>query len=126
MDDSEHLYTAEEANDVLPEARRRLSEIVDMTRQLHGIARAVNTGQPAEEHGGVPEAKALEAHIDEALGWFRERGIQVKGIAPALLDFPAAVDGETVLLCWREGEDRVTEYHPIETGYIGRRPIPDP
>lgn len=119
----DRTFTPAEANTVLPEARERLGRVVDMTRDLHELARAVNAGD--EGRGGVPEAKALEARIDEALGWFREAGIQVKGIAPALLDFPAEIDGETVLLCWREGEDEITTYHPLETGYIGRRPLPD-
>ena len=120
----DRTFTPAEANDLLPEARQRLERVVGMTRELHELARAVNAGESGQ--GGVPEAKALEARIDEALGWFREEGIQVKGIAPALLDFPAELDGETVLLCWREGEDEITTYHPLETGYLGRQPLPHP
>lgn len=120
----DRTFTPTEANDLLPEARERLDRVVGMTRQLHELARAMNAGESGQ--GGVPEAKALEARIDEELGWFRDEGIQVKGIAPALLDFPAEIDGETVLLCWREGEDEITTYHPLETGYIGRRPLPHP
>ena len=118
----DRTFTLTEANDLLPEARERLERVVAMTRELHELARAVNAGESGQ--GGVPEAKALEARIDEALGWFRDAGIQVKGIAPALLDFPAEVDGQTVLLCWREGEDEITTFHPLETGYIGRQPLP--
>lgn len=75
----------------------------------------------------MAEAKAAEASADEQLGWFHRQGIQVKGIAPALLDFPARAvrDGATVhvLLCWREGEDDIAAFHPPETGYLGREPL---
>ncbi|HEY2125863.1 MAG TPA: DUF2203 family protein [Streptosporangiaceae bacterium] len=29
--------------------------------------------------------------------------MDVKGVAPLLVDFPATLNGETVLLCWLEG-----------------------
>lgn len=42
--------------------------------------------------------------MSELLGWFPENGIDLKGLAPLLIDFPAVLDGEPVLLCWLEGE----------------------
>ncbi len=113
------------ASELLPEARRRIGQIAAMTSDLQQRSAAIQAGDaPA---GSVPEAKALEARIDERMGWFRERGVQVKGIAPALLDFPATatIDGERrdVLLCWREGEEEIAFFHPPETGYLGRTPV---
>ena len=45
--------------------------------------------------GGLPEAKALEARLSEILGWFSAEGLDLKGIAPLLLDFPAQLGGDT-------------------------------
>ncbi len=121
----EPTFTYESAAALLPEARARIAEIADASARLQRLAMAIRAGDAAD--GDVPRAKALEAQIDADLGWFRERGVQVKGVAPALLDFPARAsrDGESlvVLLCWREGEDALAWYHPVETGYIGRAPI---
>lgn len=117
-------FTLEEASALLPEARTRISRVASMTAQLQGISRAVTAGEQSDV-GGIPEAKALEARIDEELDWFREHGVQVKGVAPALLDFPARAGGRQVLLCWREGEEDIVSYHPPEAGYLGRRPIED-
>jgi hypothetical protein len=120
-----HYFTLEEARQLLPEARRRLEDIAELSADLQDQALAIHGGEAP--NGAIPEAKALEARIDEQLGWFREQGVQVKGIAPALLDFPAkaTVSGKRsdVLLCWREGEDDLTHFHPLDTGYLGRRPI---
>lgn len=117
----EQLFTLDQARELLPEARRRIAEIAEMAAELQRHSREL------QRPGAVAEAKGLEAHIDDRLGWFRERGIQVKGIAPALLDFPAeaTVDGETreVLLCWREGEPTITHLHDPDAGYLGRRPM---
>lgn len=118
-------FTLDEALELLPEARRRIAEIAGMTADLQRRARDLREGEA--ERGAIPEAKSLEAHIDEELGWFRERGVQVKGIAPALLDFPAraTIEGEPqeVLLCWREGEETITHFHAPDAGYLGRTPV---
>lgn len=121
----EPIYTYETAAALLPEARRRIGEVAEHSARLQRLALAIRADEADE--GDVPHAKALEAQLDDELGWFRDQGIQVKGVAPALLDFPAraVADGheQVVLLCWREGEDALAWYHPVETGYLGRAPI---
>ena len=51
-------------------------------------------------------------------------GAQVKDLASGLLDFPFERAGETVLLCWRVGEDEIRFWHGIEEGFAGRKPLP--
>jgi hypothetical protein len=121
------LFSYRTAADLLPEAQRRIGGVARLSGELQRLVAEVDRGAAAP--GAVAEAKATEARIDEELGWFRDRGVQVKSVAPALLDFPAhaVVDGheQVVLLCWREGEDALAWYHPVETGYLGRVPIAD-
>jgi hypothetical protein len=52
-------------------------------------------------------------------------GVELKGIAPLLLDFPADLDDVPVLLCWLEGETGLTWYHRTDLGFAGRRRLPD-
>lgn len=47
-------------------------------------------------------------------------------MAALLVDFPATLNGETVLLCWLEGEHELGWYHKPEHGFAGRRLIPAP
>jgi hypothetical protein len=123
----ERRFSLEEASALLPEARRRIAEVARMSAELQRLALTIQRGE--HDPGAIPEAKALEARTDDRLSWFREQGILVKGVAPALLDFPARghVDGEErdVLLCWREGEDEIAFFHPPDTGYLGRAPLTD-
>jgi hypothetical protein len=49
-------------------------------------------------------------------------GIEVKAV-DGLVDFRALLDGRTVYLCWRFGEEKITHWHELDAGYGGRRPI---
>jgi hypothetical protein len=39
------------------------------------------------------------------------------------VDFPGEREGERVWLCWLAGEERVGHWHPLDTGFSGRRPL---
>ena len=120
-----HRYTLDEAQALLPEARARIAEAAALVADLQRVLRQLRTGTaPA---GTVEQATLLEADVDAAFGWFEDQGVQIKSLAPALLDFPARAirDGEAVdvLLCWRDDEDAIAYYHPPEGGYAVREPV---
>ena len=54
-----------------------------------------------------------------------ERGIRFPagGLEHGLLDFPTTFEGRWVYLCWRRGEPRVSQWHEVDAGFSGRRPI---
>jgi hypothetical protein len=119
----DRIFTLEEARLLMPELLSRADEVVRARADLVELQSALNLGA-GSPLGGLPEAKALEAQLSETLGWFTAEGLDLKGIAPLLLDFPARLDGDTVLLCWLEGERELGWYHKPEHGFAGRRPIP--
>jgi hypothetical protein len=118
------MFTLEKARDLLPEVLERTDELIAIRADLVELQAALARGMSLPLLGGLPEAKGLQARLSELLGWFPENGLELKGIAPLLLDFPAEIDGEPVLLCWLEGERDLTWYHKAELGFAGRRPIP--
>ena len=77
----------------------------------------------ASPHGGLAEAKALEARMHAAMERFTGMGVQIKGFAPLLLDLPGERDGVPVLWCWLEGDADIGWYHRLDTGFAGRRPV---
>lgn len=118
-------YGLADAQALLPEARRRIGDVAAMVADLRHLMGLVESGRaPA---AAVDDIDALERGIEAAMAWFEDQAIQVKGLSPALLDFPARAirDGEVieVLLCWRDDEDTIAYYHPPETGYRGREPV---
>jgi hypothetical protein len=120
-----HVFTVAEARQLLPDVRTRAAELVAVRADLVDLQEALAHGTRSPL-GALPEAKGLEARLSELLGSFTEQGLDVKGVAPLLLDFPARLGGETVLLCWLEGEQELGWYHKPEHGFAGRRVIPAP
>jgi hypothetical protein len=116
------LFTLTEARALMPEVQRRAAAYIVLRADFAEAGAALRAGNPAAV-GGIAEAKSLEARVHEEIEWFREQGIQVKGVAPLLIDFPALAEGRQVLLCWLEGEAELAWYHPAELGFMGRRRI---
>lgn len=70
----------------------------------------------AERDKTVQRIKDVVAEIDAT-------GVQVKDLDTGLLDFPCLVDGRTILLCWKMGEDKITHWHGVDEGFAGRKPV---
>lgn len=113
-------FTLAEARGLMPEVQRRAAAYIDL-RADFAEARAAGAAR-----GGLAELKSLEARLHEQLEWFHTEGIQVKGVAPLLIDFPSSRNGRNILLCWLEGEPELAWYHPVESGFMGRRRIDHP
>lgn len=128
-------FTPDEANAALADVRPLVEQMVEQRRaHVDALARQEELEARIRGNGGgIPpaeladaaaeverEARALAHVIDELAG----RGVQVKDIDTGLVDFPALRHGETVLLCWRLGEDEVGYWHTLEAGFAGRRPLP--
>ena len=52
-----------------------------------------------------------------------QHGCFLKDIDLGLVDFPGEVDNQVVFLCWQFGEQRISAWHEIESGFSGRRPL---
>jgi hypothetical protein len=66
--------------------------------------------------------KALQ-ETQDTLSEIDEIGVQVKDLDKGLLDFPCAMEGKTILLCWKLGEKEIGYWHSEEEGFAGRKPI---
>ncbi len=116
----DRIFTVDEARAVLTELSKPIEAFVAQRAEFAEL-RWLLDHDPALAEGGVAELKALEARLDTGLAAVRDRGIQVKGLAPLLLDFPATLDTQSVLLCWLEGDSTIEWYHRVELGFMGRR-----
>lgn len=118
----DRTFTIAEAREAVPALTAHVERLVVLRADLADAHAALAGG--AEPSGGLPEVKALEARLQEAVDWFGVMGIQLKGIAPVIVDFPAELDGQRVLLCWLEGESELAWFHPEGIGFMGRRRLP--
>ena len=125
MTADERLYTVEEADAVLPDLRERLERIRDARQVLLREAELVKEKVVADVGGAAPGAAYREATatLRAELERLSAENILLRDPETGLIDFPAERDGELVFLCWRLGEDRVANWHPLDTGFAGRRPL---
>ena len=115
-------FTVDQARATLAELRPVVDELIRLRGDAAELAAAVQQGS-ASDLGGLPELKAAEARLNELLAGMARAGLEIKGIAPLLLDFPSTRDGVPVLLCWLEGEPELGWYHRLDLGFLGRRPL---
>jgi len=132
---SERTFTLEEAQTLLPILEsllrnalsgKKLIEEIESELQALGHRIFLNGGtlvnivhfarRKAEREKALQRVKDSVAEIDAT-------GVQVKDLDIGLLDFPCVVDGETILLCWKLGEKKITHWHGTTEGLAGRKPI---
>ena len=63
------------------------------------------------------------AAIERMLERIQVYGVVIKDVNAGLLDFLSQRDGRDVYLCWRYGEDSVSHFHELHTGFAGRQEI---
>ncbi|MPZ28085.1 MAG: DUF2203 family protein [Micromonosporaceae bacterium] len=114
--------TLAEARAALAELRPRLNALVQVRADLAELRADLVAGDTSPL-GGRAEAKGLEARFYAELERLAASGVQVKGWAPLLLDWPGVRDGTPVLWCWLEGELEIGWYHRLDCGFPGRRPV---
>src|SRR5437764_14801596 len=67
--------------------------------------------------------KAIQK-LKDTVAEIHATGVQVKDLDVGLLDFPCKAGAETVLLCWKFGEEKkIRHWHGREAGLKGRKHI---
>jgi hypothetical protein len=127
-------FSPDEANAELEHVRPLVEQMVEH-RRAHIAAleqQEALEGRIRGNGGGIPPAVLADAaaaverearSLAHAVDAIAEHGAEVKDIDEGLIDFPALHHGETVLLCWKLGEDEIRWWHRVEDGFPGRRPV---
>jgi hypothetical protein len=113
------IFTVAEARQVLLDLLPTLQRFI----ALRADAAELGSSIRGQSLGGAMELHELNQRLERLMRTIQETGVQVKGWAPLLMDFPADLDGEPVLLCWLEGDLGLAWYHKADVGFPGRRPL---
>jgi hypothetical protein len=126
------LFTLEEATTLLPVVRQLLTEIQTGREEVAQASARLDellglTGGNGHLTGQVEAARETAQVAAESLqakiGELEDLGVELKGIEEGLVDFQSLRDGRVVYLCWRLGEDAITHWHELDTGFAGRQPL---
>lgn len=129
-------FTREQANALLPYVQSELSQIQVLKKKFTDkmmALRKLKDSRPLGKNLGdkdpffIDEAEIefIQLEAKNHIHGFRQKGIELKDIDQGLVDFPSVIDGEQVLLCWKQGETEITYYHSRQDGFAGRKPIVD-
>jgi hypothetical protein len=128
-------FTPEEANAALEHVRPLVEKMVEQRREhLDALERQEELEQRIRGNGGgIPpatladtaaEVERIARSLAQTVDEINTHGAEVKDLDEGLIDFPALRHGETVLLCWKLGEDEIRYWHRIEDGFAGRQELP--
>jgi hypothetical protein len=121
-------FTLDEAQTLLPELRLLATQLVALRARLTVARSGGDPDRPDDPAGAAPppaDVKAMEAQLADLLDRIGRLGVEVKGWAPLLVDFPMVVGDRLLLLCWLEGEADLAWFHDADHGFAGRRPLAD-
>ena len=124
----ERHWTPEEANQLRPIVGATMRRLRAARQVLARDGFDTDFALLAESTGGAwPGAERARASVEVTLGFeqLERLDIVVRDLERGLVDFPALIDGREVYLCWLLDEPQVTHWHGIESGFAGRRRLPD-
>lgn len=115
-------FTPAEARSTLPLVKKIVKDILDTSREMRLYAE--DLGENVYNNSAL---KKMAEQINGFMAELEEIGCYYKdwNFTIGLVDFPSLIDGEEVMLCWKSDEDEIRFYHDLESGYSGRKPIPD-
>jgi hypothetical protein len=122
-------FTPEEADALIPELEKIFEAVAELAAQAELKAEKVrkrrDSGDADEAAAAIERSQLqyLAQGINERMQSIVELGALPKGLDPALVDFPARVDGREAYLCWRLGEPKVGHYHGVDEGFATRKPL---
>jgi hypothetical protein len=116
-------FTPAEACSTLPLVKRIVKDILDTSREMRLTAEQIDDEYIKYD----PQIKKMAEDINGFIAELEELGCFYKdwNFTIGLVDFPAVINNKEVMLCWKSDEDEIKFYHDTDTGYSGRKPIPE-
>jgi len=130
MSEARH-FTIEEANALIPRLEMLMADAQRAALTLRAAMQDVPTdGDELHDTRTTKDVLRLRPDLADdvhrlewAVAEIEALGCQFKGLDLGLVDFPALIDGTTVLLCWQYGEKQIAFWHRSDEGFAKRRPL---
>ncbi len=139
---TQRFFTVAEAQALVPQLERAFEELGVLRRELDTHMDRVKIldalwGSALREPGNPDRDEFLKERADVRRtirridrlveGRILSHGIRFPqgGLEHGLVDFPTRLEGRTVYLCWKWGEPEISNWHEVDGGFAGRRPLTD-
>ena len=123
-------FTLDEANATLPYVRSIVTDVVAAYEEWREcVARyEVMAAKSRSDEGETEKQVTLRTDVDRIArriaGYISELegvGCTLKGFDDGIVDFLSKQDGRDVLLCWKLGEQEISHWHELDSGFAGRQ-----
>ncbi len=129
MADLSKFYTVDEANRLVPELTKLLTEMQAAKDAIIAHREELERLEVvAAGNGHARHAEALTAELDQhvrqlniRLEWLQDADIELRDLDEGLIDFPSIRNARRIWLCWKLGEPRVGYWHEVNTGFGSRQ-----
>ena len=106
----------------------RVGWIRDARAVLAALGRRVGDsvgGLDTQSGGAYPGREVARplVELSRAIAELEAVEVVLRDIEQGLVDFPALRDGEEIYLCWLLDEAEIGHWHPLDSGFAGRRPL---
>jgi hypothetical protein len=123
-----NFYNPEQANDLLPEIKKRLIKIINKRNEIVMIQNELNSiisdNQPFETFFEKKnELNRMISSLYKEIEEVEELGVLIKSLDEGLVDFASKRFDEEVWLCWKVEEEKIKFWHGKNEGFIGRKPL---
>ena len=126
-------FTLSDANRSLPLVKRVVGDIVKThalaMKLQHEVERHPN-GKQQQKQQQQQSPATLQEQLDTCMNKLEdfvdelsEIGCELKDYQMGLIDFVGRHEGRDVYLCWKLGEERITHWHELDSGFAGRQPV---
>jgi hypothetical protein len=122
-------FTLAEANRALPLVQRIVGDIVKthaLATRLQKEVDRQSTGKNQQPQTAATIQAQLDActnKLEDFVDELAEIGCELKDYQAGLIDFVGRHDGRDVYLCWKLGEEKITHWHELDSGFAGRQPV---
>ena len=129
------LFNVQDASKLIPELtvmidefRDRKNNFLKLNNEVIELRGMIEVDEYRKEELSNKERilKATAAELENLILQIRDLGCQLKDPEAGLVDFISVYKGKKVFLCWRQGEEEITWYHDINSGFSGRKMIEYP
>ncbi|MBA3749626.1 MAG: DUF2203 domain-containing protein [Nitrosopumilus sp.] len=122
------FYSPNQANDFLPEIKRRFNRIIENRGKIVMIQNDLNSIVSENQSFKIFFDKKIELNktissLYKEIEELEEFGVLIKSLDEGLIDFPSVRFNEEVWLCWNIGEEKIRFWHRKNEGFIGRKPL---
>ena len=122
------FFTPNQANNLLPEIRKRFNKIIDKRNEITIIQNELNNVIIRDNSlkAFLEKKKELNRSLSsfyKEIEEIEDLGVLIKSLDEGLLDFPSKRFEDEVWLCWKSGEDSIKFWDGKDEGFSGRKPL---